>query len=277
MIKVGFIDYFLDEYHANNYPKLIKDYSNGRYEVTCAYGHIDGPNGKMTNKEWSEKTGIPVYDSIEKVIDSSDVLIVLSPDNPEMHEELTDLPLKSGKLVYVDKTFALTKEKAVKIFKNADEHGTKCCSSSALRFSSELEEIDTDNIVKIYSEGPGNYDTYSIHQLEMIVALMKKRVKRIMALDEISRPSLLIEFEDGRLAQMRQCYADQFKITIVNKKNESDNYIIQSNYFGLFIENLIKFFDTGEILVPHEQTVDVIALREIGEKAFENPYQWINL
>ena len=23
MIKIGFIDYFLDEWHANNYPKFI--------------------------------------------------------------------------------------------------------------------------------------------------------------------------------------------------------------------------------------------------------------
>ena len=277
MKRVGFIDYFLDEFHANNYPGLIEKCSEGRYKVTCAYGHIDGPEGKMTSRAWSEKTGIPVYDSIQKVIDNSDALIVLSPDNPEMHEELCDLPLKSGKPVYVDKTFALTKKSAIKIFNNADEHGTKCCSSSALRFASELEQINTDNVVKIYSEGPGNYDTYSIHQLEMIVALMKKRAKRIMALDEIDHPSLLIEFEDGRLAQMRQCSADQFKITVVDNERKSDNYLIQSDFFGLFIEKLIKFFDTGEILVPHEQTVDVIALREIGEKAFQNPYQWLNL
>ena len=36
-MKVGFIDYFLDEWHANNYPEWIKDMSNGRYEVAYAW------------------------------------------------------------------------------------------------------------------------------------------------------------------------------------------------------------------------------------------------
>jgi len=153
MKKVGFIDYYLDEWHANNYPKIIKEMSDGRYEVACAYGKIDSPIGGKTNKEWSEKHGIELVSSIEEVIERSDVLIVLSPDNPEMHEELCFLPLKSGKLCYVDKTFAPDKKTAERIFAHAKEHNTKCFSSSALRFSSELKEIDKKSIHLIYIEG----------------------------------------------------------------------------------------------------------------------------
>ena len=29
MIKIGFIDYYLDEWHANTYPEQIKKLSNG--------------------------------------------------------------------------------------------------------------------------------------------------------------------------------------------------------------------------------------------------------
>ena len=43
MKKVGFIDYYLDEWHANNYPNWLKEYSGGRYEVSFAYGEIDNP------------------------------------------------------------------------------------------------------------------------------------------------------------------------------------------------------------------------------------------
>ena len=102
MMKKGFIDYYLDEWHANNYPQMIKELSGGRYEVSFAYGKIDSPLGGMTNRERAEKNGVELLGSIEEVIEKSDRLIVLSPDNPEMHEELCELPLKSGKLVYVD-------------------------------------------------------------------------------------------------------------------------------------------------------------------------------
>ena len=84
-LKIGFIDYYLDEWHANNYPQMIKELSNGKYEVAYAYGKIDSPIGGMTNLEWSEKNNIALLDSIQEVVDKSDRLIVLSPDNPEMN------------------------------------------------------------------------------------------------------------------------------------------------------------------------------------------------
>lgn len=277
MKKIGFIDYYLDEWHANNYPEYIKKQSGGRYEVVCAYGKIDSPIGGMTNEEWSKKQGIPLVQSIEEVIEKSDVLVVLSPDNPEMHLELTHLPLQSGKLVYVDKTFAPDKETAEKIFANAEAHHTKCFSSSALRFVTETKQIDKSKIYKLYSEGPGIYEMYSIHQLEPIMNLMNSRVTRIMALGDEKHPSLLIEFEDGRTAQMHQRIDEDvsFRMTIVDQENNAQIFPIHSDYFSLFIDAMIEFFDTGVIPVPKEQTIDVIAVRAAGKIAFETPYEWI--
>ena len=93
MKRVGFIDYYLDEWHANNYPELFRKYA-GSCEVVCAYGKIDSPlPGGINTREWGEKYGIAIADSIEEVIERSDCLVVLSPDNPEMHEELSRLCL----------------------------------------------------------------------------------------------------------------------------------------------------------------------------------------
>ncbi len=277
MKKVGFIDYYLDEWHANNYPELLKKASDGAYEVCYAYGKIDSPIGGMTNKEWSEKYGIPLLSSIEEVIEKSDVLIVLSPDNPEMHESLCDLPLKSGKLCYVDKTFAPDKATAERIFANAKTHGTKCYSTSALRFSAELDEIATDEIIKIYSEGPGTYEMYSIHQIEPIVRLMNTRAKRVMFTGRETHPAMVIEFADGRLAQMYQSTGIGFKLTVVDKNNNAKQYPIQSDFFGLFMQGMVKFFETGEEPVPAENTIDVIAIREAGMKAMKTPFTWVEI
>lgn len=283
MKKVGFIDYYLDEWHANNYPEFIGEASDGRYKVCYAYGKINSPIGGMTNEQWAEKYGIELLNTIEGVIEKSDVLIVLSPDNPEMHEELTDLPLKSGKLVYVDKTFAPDKESALRIFENADKHGTKCYSSSALRFASELNLINTDNIYKLYTVGNGNYDMYSIHQIEPIIRLMNINPKRVMFLSDIEHPSMIIEFSDGRLAQMVQMNGlhksreSDYAVITVDKDNNAEEYIIKSDYFAIFIQELVKFFDTGLIPVPHEATVNIISIREAGMKAAKKPFTWIEI
>ena len=279
MKKIGFIDYYLDEWHANNYPKFIDEASEGKYKVCYAYGKIDSPKGGMTNKEWAEKYQVELLDTIEEVIEKSDYLIVLSPDNPEMHEELCELPLQSGKLVYVDKTFAPDKEAALRIFANADAHGTKCFSSSALRFSDELKDIDTDKIYKIYSEGPGRIGNYVIHQIEPVIYLMKSRVKRLMFLGDEVHPSMIIEFEDGRYAQIYQrLKADVgFVITTVDEENMAKRYEIKSDFFALFIQAMLRFFDTGEVPVSHEQTVDVMAVRAAALEACNTPFEWITL
>jgi len=41
MKTVGFIDYFLDEWHANKYPAMIKERTNGEFQVKYAYGKVD--------------------------------------------------------------------------------------------------------------------------------------------------------------------------------------------------------------------------------------------
>lgn len=281
MKKIGFIDYFLNEWHADNYPGMIKNATNGEYQVCYAWAYRQPPEdwGLKTNEEWAEIHGVELCGSMEEVIEKSDCLIVLSPDNPEMHEELCDLPLKSGKPTYVDKTFAPDKESAIRIFENADAHGTPCYSSSALRFSAELEEIDTENIYKVYSEGPASLSVYAIHQIEPIVRLMNARVKRLMFLGDVVHPSLIIEFEDGRYAQMyhRDDEAMSFRITTVDKDNKAKHYEIKSDYFGRFIKAMIAFFETGVAPVTHEQTIDVIAVRTAAIKAAETPFEWIEL
>lgn len=86
MQTIGFIDYFLDEWHANNYPEWIKQASGGELQVAYAYGKIDSPRpGGLTTDDWCAKYGITRCATIEEVVEKSDCLLVLSPDNCEMH------------------------------------------------------------------------------------------------------------------------------------------------------------------------------------------------
>lgn len=281
MKKIGFIDYFLDEWHANNYPEMINDLTDGEMKVCYAYAYTEPPEGFgfKSNAEWAAGKGVELLGSIEEVIEKSDYLVVLSPDNPEMHEELCDLPLKSGKRTYVDKTFAPDKATAIRIFENAEEHNTPCYSSSALRFSAELDDIDVSAIEKIYSEGPGPLDIYSIHQIEPVIRLMNVRATKIMFLGTKEHPSYMIQFEDGRIAE---CYhrddeTMSFALNIVMKDNKAKRYVVQSDYFGRFVQAMVEFFKTGVAPVEHERTIDVIAVRTAVVKACDTPYEWIEL
>ena len=138
MRKIGFIDYFLDEWHANNYPAWIADPRNfGRYEIAYAWADADKPGG-LTTGEWCAKFRVARSASIDELIGKSDCVAVLSPDNPERHEALSELALRSGKPVYVDKTFAVTREAADRMFDLAEKYSTPMYSTSALRYAKEL-------------------------------------------------------------------------------------------------------------------------------------------
>ena len=69
-----------------------------------------------------------------------------------MHLTLCEKPLKIKKTVYVDKTFAPDEETAKKIFAFAEESGTPCYSTSALRYSEEYRDIEGVNAIS--SWGP---------------------------------------------------------------------------------------------------------------------------
>ena len=102
MKTVGFIDYFLNEWHANEYPTMIKEYNekNGTdYQVKYAWAEMDIPGG-MSTDEWCELHGVTRCNSIKELCAKCDCVFVLAPSNPEKH-------LEYAKEVFVENFFCI--------------------------------------------------------------------------------------------------------------------------------------------------------------------------
>lgn len=278
MKKVGFIDYYLDEFHANNYVGWLDELSKGELKAVYAWAKIDSPKGGMTTAQWCEKYGVQRLGSIREVVEKSDCLIVLSPDNPEMHEELCQLPLRSGKRVYVDKTFADDRASAIRIFKIAEESGTPCFSASALRFAEEYRGLGNGKIQNIASWGPGPLNIYSIHQIEPVVGLMGPDVKRVQFTGAEEWPAFVIEFTDGRRAALSH-HGWECPFTLVVDYADATSKVasVHSDYFLEFVRQMADFFLTGDVKVSHAETVAVISVREAALRAAENPGAWVSV
>lgn len=279
MKKIGFVDYFLDEWHANNYPEWIKAKNKG-FEVAYAYGEVDKLNGKST-EQWCEDNGIERCKTIEELCEKSDVIAILSPDNSERHLMYAEQVLPFGKLTYIDKTFAPDSETAEKIFALSEKYHCPICSTSALRFATELENLQ--NVESMMSVGGGmTYDIYAIHQLEMIVKLMGANVKRVIATQNTMSVNLTFEYADGRRASLIQtvnCYDIPFML-LTKHEGETDTTrytTIKSEYFQNFIDGLLAFFETGKLMATKQETLAVIRLIDNGKKALSNLDNWIEL
>lgn len=275
MKKIGFIDYFLDEWHAEKYPEWIYNATGGQMKVTYAYGKVDSPTG-ASNAEWCKKKEIQLLDSIEEVVEKSDYLIVLSPDYPEYHQELSELPLQSGKPTYIDKTFAPDRKTAIQLFERAHQYGTPMYSTSALRYAAEYTDVDRHGLEMISSSGPGQYANYSIHQIEPIVKLLGPNATRVMWMGTPTFPALLIGYADGRQALV-QHFGGSFQMALNYNTGKSTTVKVESDFFNFFIQDLVRFFATGQPIVPAEDTIAIVTIIEYGMKAAQTPYQWIEL
>ena len=274
-MKIGFIDYFLDEWHANNFGQWLAEASDGEVEIAYAYAMIDSPKGGMTTDEWCEKYGVQRLHTIEEVVEKSDAIVVLSPDNPEQHEALCKIPLASGKRVYVDKTFAETKESAQRIFSWAKESGTPCYSASGLRFADEYLAIERGTVQNIVSWGGGRIDTYSVHQIEPIIYLMGANIDKVMFVGTNKHQSYVCEFTDGRRAIVSHHMGYMPFGMVVDLPDDTAKTIIADSYQQNFAADMVNFFKTGVASVTPEETITGIAVIEAAQKAEKTPGVWV--
>ena len=281
MKKIGFIDYYIDEWHANNYPQMIKESSRGgRFEVALAWEEIH-PEGKTHIDEWCREHGVAKAPSIEEVVKQCDCIVVLSPDNVERHEDLAALPLASGKPVYIDKPFAPSVEAAERMVRRAAEHNTPMMSSSALRFDSTvadaLKQIGGQPVRFVSTFGPGTWEIYAIHQVEPIVALMGTGARRVMQCGGADTNLMVIDYGDGRRAVLHQNGVFPFRFAAAFGENGIVTADNMADFFPRFIEAMLEFFDTGVSKVPVEQTLEVTAILEAGTAAFGRRDEWVDV
>ena len=278
MKKIGFIDYFIDEWHANNYPKMITEAKLGKdFQVSLAWEDTT-PAGKKPLAEWCAAFGVKQAKSIEQVVADCDCLVVLSPDNPEHHERLADLPLKSGKPVYMDKPFSLELATARRLVAKAEKHGTPLMSSSALRFATQIQEAVAahgKHADFALVRGTGAFENYAVHSVEMLVTLMGPQPKRIMCVGGDNKAMVfMVEFTDGRRGffSMAPGHPFQFSAQYGDESVRGDN---MPDFFARFIDGMLEFFASGKSSVAPAETLAVVALLEAGLKSKQKPDAWI--
>ncbi len=280
MKKIGFIDLFIDEWHANNYPAWIRgDKRAPEFELHMAYEEAPNPKG-IPLTQWCEKFNCKPARSIEELIEACDAICVLAPSNPETHERLAELPLKSGKPVYIDKPFAPNRAAAEHMFALAERHRTPMFSSSALRFGDQLLERVAKNTSNpanavITWGGGGNFPEYAIHQLEMITATLGTGARRIMYYGNGATDMAAIEFNDERRASLTR---DKLGFGAIICGSENSEVIPEmAHTFENLISAILDFFAGAKAPVDPAQTIEIAAMLDTVIRASKEPGKWLEL
>lgn len=281
MKKIGFVDYYISEWHANNYPAWIKETCEKfalDYEIAYAWAELDvSPKfNNETTDQWCERMGVTKCETIDELCEKSDVILVLAPSDPDKHLGYAKEVLKHKKLTYIDKTFAPDYATAKEIFDIAEKYGTRFFSTSALRYATELDELD--GCKEMMTTGSGsNYPEYIIHQIEMIVKKLGKGANRVR-FEEVGGCSIFrIGFDDGRAASMTyapgklpfSAYMDNGEARAWKK--------IESDYFKILIHEILKFYETGVLPFDVSETLEIAKIREKALVASNTPDTWIEI
>ncbi len=291
MLKIGLIDRYLDNWHANYYPGFLRDTAREmgvEADITHVWAEMDAPDG-ITNAEWCARIGgVALAESYEALIEACDVLMFLCADDVYPHERLADLALRSGKRLYCDKTFAPDTASARRMFALAKEYGTPLFTSSAMRFCPDLTQYteDAQKAGKLAafaaSTGPGEIVNYSVHQLEMIQRVMGTGSLDCMAFAVHDSKTLVYRYPDGRRATVVQSPNAVFSLVVSDDfahwdtpNKPTNRAIAPVDYYIPFMKALLTFYLTGRLPVHPEDTMEIIAMQEAARVAIATPETWV--
>lgn len=269
MKKIGFVDYYISEWHANNYPTWMAacEQYKDEYKIAYAWAELDvSPEDGVSTAEWCEKNGAEKCDTLEELCEKSDVIIILAPSNPEKHLGYAEIVLPYGKRTYIDKTFAPDLETAKKIFAIAEKSGTHFFSTSALRYATELDEYPDCKMVTI-SGGGETAEEYIVHQIEMLVKKVGIGATDVCATQMGDQTIFHVGYGDGREAMMIYGQGMPFAAYMMAEGQSPKYKAAKSSYFKILAADILRFFEEGTTSFDIAQTLEVMKIRDGALKA----------
>ncbi|MFN3649625.1 MAG: Gfo/Idh/MocA family oxidoreductase [Armatimonadota bacterium] len=283
MLRIGFVDHHLNNFHANKFLTLLRGPLadlDGR--VVAAWE--SNPSG---DEDWCEKHGVTRAESAVEVAAACDAVMVLAPDNIEMHLALCREVLPSGTPCFIDKFLAPTLGEAQKIIEMAEEYDAWLFSASALRFAEELQESMSkarSAPSEAFARGMGDWDNYGVHTLSLVLGCMGPGIRRVLDTGKGGSTALTLEYEDGRRAwvDVREAENQWEALPWSFGFRDGEQYVTQTiKDFDGFYCNLMRralhAFRTGRSVVSTQEMLRVVAILEAAGLSRAADGAWIEL
>ena len=278
MRSIGFIDFYLSEWHANNYPVWLSEINekNGTdFEIRYAWAEQDvSPRDGVTSAQWCEKFGVELCASLEELCEKSDYLLILAPSDPEKHLQYAKVALTYGKPTYIDKTFAPDLAQAQEMFDLSAKYGAKIFSTSALRYATELAQFNAPDGLLI-TGGGSNLPEYLVHLVEMAVPLLNDPMAYVKIEEVGVARQCYVETVSGKLATLTWGPSLPYTVWAAEKDQKPVYTSIKSDFFKGLMADILRFYDSGETSFDSVQTLEVMRIREALLRATECPGIWV--
>ena len=286
--KVGVIG--LDTSHALAFTKLMnvtKDPDCAGFRVTAAYQWGSRDIISSTNRyekyiPQMKEMGVEIVPSIVDMLKKVDVVLLETNDGREHFAQAKEV-FASGKLVFIDKPLAHNLKDAIKIYEAGKAVGAKWFSSSALRYSDVAVKARAGEYGPIRGaaltspspmeeQGTHNFYTWSgIHGFEPLVAIMGMGVDKVSCFRNDTEDAIIATWKDGRMGELRLMRKGGvytgYVLPAKKPNGWKDPVVVFGGYQGYqpLLKEIVKFFRTGVVPVPNEETLEIMAFMEAAE------------
>ena len=282
VVRLGIIG--LDTSHVKAFTEFINNPENSSgCKVVAAY-----PGGSPDLEESATRVDkftqtlkedfkVEIVDSIEKLCKMVDGILLESVDG-RVHLEQVKPVFEAGLPVFIDKPIAGNLSEALEIFKLAESHNVPCWSSSSLRYSSGIIGMRNNEKVgevmgcsafgscSTIEHHPDLY-WYGIHGIEILFTIMGPGCESVSRTHTENCDYVVGVWNDGRIGTYRgirkgkaQFGAMVYGLKGIERSGEYEGYVP-------LVKEIIKYFKTGEVPVPHEETIEIYAFMDAADES----------
>ncbi|HZO88279.1 MAG TPA: Gfo/Idh/MocA family oxidoreductase [Chthonomonadaceae bacterium] len=279
-IRIGLVDHHLNNYHADVFLRLIRAGRAGREaEIVAAW------ESNPTGDDWCVKNKVRRAASPQDAARDADAVMVLAPDNIDVHPAFCDQVLPLGKPTFVDKYLAPTVAEARTIVAQAEKNRTPLLCCSALRYAEELNELLADApqpIQAMYSRGMGQWKGYGIHSVSPVVRVMGGGVRRVIDTGVPGDSFVTLDYGDGHraLIEVHACdngyevFSWQLGIRVGNSYRITTVKQYEQFYANQMMA-VLNFFATSQPDITPQEAISVVAILEGAEKSQAGGGVWV--
>lgn len=279
-IKVGIIG--LDTSHAIAFTKTMNDPDAegalAKCRVIAAYpkGSKDIESSVSRVPKYTEeiqKFGVEIVDSIPALLEKVDA-VLLETNDGRPHLEQAIPVMKAGKRLFIDKPISGSLADAILIFEASEKYDLPLFSSSSLRYGPGTQEVRAGAIGKVthcQTGSPASIEKthpdlfwYGIHGVESLFTAMGTGcVSVVRSTTDEGKIRVEGKWEGDRVGifEERKGYGGVAK----GEKGEKD--IGTYPGYGPLVVEIAKYFDTGEIPVQPEETLEIYAFMEAADES----------
>jgi hypothetical protein len=262
----------INEHEKDLGCKVVAGYPGGSPDIEDSASRV-----QQFTTEMKDQFGVEIVGTIEELCQKVDGVMLESVDGRPHLEQVRPV-IAAKKPVFIDKPMAASLAHVIEIFRLAKEAGVPCWSSSSFRFAPGVagmknrEEVgdilgcDAYSPCSLEPHHPDLY-WYGVHGVEILFTIMGTGCESVQRTQTDGYELVVGVWKGGRIGTFRGLRAGKLDYGARVYGTKAIARTGNNEGYEPLIQEVAKFFKTGQAPVPPEETLEVFAFMTAADES----------